>query len=94
MAMNFPEPYRMKTAEVTPDNCEKEPIHIPGCIQPHGVLLGIRPAGLIIVQVSDNSDLWLGKSPDELLWRAILSMRFHSFPLQIGGTNIQLRRLT
>ena len=69
--MNFPEPYRMKTAEVTPDNCEKEPIHIPGCIQPHGVLLGIRPAGLIIVQVSDNSDLWLGKSPDELLGRPV-----------------------
>ena len=24
-------------------NCEKEPIHIPGYIQPHGVLLAINP---------------------------------------------------
>ena len=34
----------------TPDltNCEREPIHIPGAIQPHGVLLALEP-GLRVV---------------------------------------------
>ena len=27
---------------IIPNNCEHEPIHIPGSIQPHGFLLGIR----------------------------------------------------
>ncbi|WP_136683047.1 ATP-binding protein [Falsirhodobacter xinxiangensis] len=34
--------------------CAAEPIHIPGSIQPHGVLLAIRPDGLEIVQASGN----------------------------------------
>ena len=29
--------------------CESEPIHIPGSIQPHGVLLGIDPISLQVV---------------------------------------------
>jgi len=36
-------------------NCDKEPIHIPGCIQPHGLLLVVDPTDLKIVQVSANS---------------------------------------
>jgi chemotaxis family two-component system sensor kinase Cph1 len=35
-------------------NCEREPIHIPGSIQAHGVLLVLSPADLTILQVSEN----------------------------------------
>ena len=31
-------------------NCESEPIHIPGSIQPHGMLLGIDPARPVFVE--------------------------------------------
>ncbi len=40
-------------------NCDREPIHIPGAIQPHGVLLALQEPDLIITQVSENaSDLF------------------------------------
>jgi chemotaxis family two-component system sensor kinase Cph1 len=35
-------------------NCEREPIHIPGAIQPHGVLVALREPDLNITQVSEN----------------------------------------
>jgi two-component system, chemotaxis family, sensor kinase Cph1 len=40
-------------------NCDREPIHIPGAIQPHGVLLALQEPDLIITQASENaSDLF------------------------------------
>ena len=35
-------------------NCDREPIHIPGSIQPHGVLMALREPELTITQVSEN----------------------------------------
>ncbi len=32
------------------DNCAREPIHIPGSIQPHGVLLAADPSSLRVIQ--------------------------------------------
>ena len=40
--------------------CEREPIHIPGAIQPHGALLVLDPADLAIVQGSANAEALLG----------------------------------
>ncbi len=36
-------------------NCDREPIHIPGAIQPHGVLLVMRETDQQIVQASANA---------------------------------------
>lgn len=48
-------------------NCNKEPIHIPGFIQPHGVLLALKEADLTILQVSENTFNIFGVHPEELL---------------------------
>jgi two-component system, chemotaxis family, sensor kinase Cph1 len=48
-------------------NCDKEPIHIPGSIQPHNVLLVLQEPELTIVQVSNNTQSLLGLPPEELL---------------------------
>lgn len=49
-------------------NCEKEPIHIPGLIQPHGVLLAVtQDQDNLIVQASWNTDVLLGTAADALL---------------------------
>ena len=37
------------------ENCEQEPIHIPGSIQPHGFLLGLTENGLKIDYCSANT---------------------------------------
>ena len=36
-------------------NCDREPIHIPGAIQPHGVLLVMRESDQQIIQASANA---------------------------------------
>jgi chemotaxis family two-component system sensor kinase Cph1 len=35
--------------------CEQEPIHIPGSVQPHGILLVLKPGSLAILQASANA---------------------------------------
>ncbi|OUL35923.1 cyanobacterial phytochrome A [Nostoc sp. T09] len=53
-----------QTASLT--NHDRKPIHIPGSIQPHGVLLALSPQ-LDILQVSDNTLDYLGRTTQELL---------------------------
>ena len=48
-------------------NCDREPIHIPGAIQPHGVLLVLREPDLTILQASANAGERLGLPLDGLL---------------------------
>jgi chemotaxis family two-component system sensor kinase Cph1 len=33
------------------NNCDKEPIHIPGLIQPHGILMVLEEPKLNIIQM-------------------------------------------
>lgn len=49
---NFAEP-------LTLDNCDREPIHIPGAIQPHGALLAFDRAGCLVA-MSANANTMLG----------------------------------
>lgn len=44
-----------------------EPISLPGFIQPHGVLLVLEEPELKIVQVSNNTESFLGIPPEKLL---------------------------
>ena len=54
-------------------NCDREPIHIPGAIQPHGILFHIDANDYHILQVSRNVESFLGISAEsvvgESLWR-------------------------
>ena len=51
------------------DNCAREPIHIPGSIQPRGVLAVVREPGFEVRQVSANVADLLGRSVDTVLGR-------------------------
>ncbi|MDB4974869.1 MAG: cph [Myxococcaceae bacterium] len=52
-------------------NCEREPIHIPGAIQPHGALLACRLPGLFVEHVSENASSVLGVDARVALGRSI-----------------------
>jgi len=52
-------------ADVT--NCDRERIHTPGSIQPHGCLIALAPGDLIIVQAGGNTRAVLSASPDSLI---------------------------
>jgi len=53
--------------EVDLTNCDREPIHIPGYIQPHGLLLALKEPELTILQCSNNTYSLIGINPEELL---------------------------
>lgn len=44
-------------------NCDREPIHIPGKIQPHGVLIGFDPNTELVEVVSKTIEKHLGIVP-------------------------------
>ncbi|MCB4821622.1 HWE histidine kinase domain-containing protein [Roseicella aerolata] len=41
-------------------NCDREPIHIPGSIQPHGLLLILAPGSLAVLQAAGDAQRLLG----------------------------------
>jgi two-component system, chemotaxis family, sensor kinase Cph1 len=61
----------MTVQSVDLTNCDREPIHIPGLIQPHGALLALNFSTLEIIQISDNTVKLLGHQPDELLGKPL-----------------------
>ncbi|CAG5070505.1 Phytochrome-like protein cph1 [Dyadobacter sp. CECT 9623] len=52
-------------------NCESEPIHIPGSIQPHGFLLGINKNNSKIEFSSENSADYIGLTPEVILGKTL-----------------------
>jgi diguanylate cyclase (GGDEF)-like protein len=48
------------------NNCDREPIHIPGAIQPHGLLLTMTQPELVVRQCSENVAPRLGRAPEEV----------------------------
>lgn len=65
--MTYVDPAEHSPAHQPPadlDTCAQEPIHIPGAIQPHGVLLALEEPSLRIVMVSANVRDLLGIPAD------------------------------
>jgi light-regulated signal transduction histidine kinase (bacteriophytochrome)/DNA-binding response OmpR family regulator len=65
LAMNSPN-FITSSESVNLTSCDHEPIHIPGRIQPHGVLLVLQEPQLTILQVSLNINQWFDISPESL----------------------------
>ena len=74
--------------EVDLTNCDREPIHISGHIQPHGVLLVVQEPQLEILQVSENTLHLLGFAPESAIGQD-LSLLFD--PLQLEKLKACLR---
>jgi len=65
-------------------NCDQEPIHIPGSIQPHGFLIGFRKNTLIIDYCSGNIDQFIG-----IIKEQVISKRLE----QVVGTENEIKIL-
>lgn len=63
----------MPTSDLTAltELCAREPIHIPGAIQPHGVLLCVDVPALQIRNVSGNANQIFGVRPETLVGRSL-----------------------
>ncbi|MGA2128394.1 MAG: GAF domain-containing protein, partial [Xanthobacteraceae bacterium] len=54
-----------------PSLCEREPIHIPGAIQPHGAVLAAQADGLLVTHASANLAAILGRPAEAVLGRPL-----------------------
>ncbi len=59
------------SAPITLANCDQEPIHIPGSIQTHGVLLALEEPALVVRMASVNTAERLGVPHEELLGQSL-----------------------
>lgn len=48
-------------------NCDREPIHIPGTVQPHGVLFVVREPTLTVTHVSENVSEFFAARPESVI---------------------------
>ncbi len=53
------------------DGCSAEPIHIPGSIQPYGVLFVVDPKDHTVLQASDNLETWVGVKTSDALGKPL-----------------------
>ena len=60
-------PYVPAYGEVDLTNCDREPIHVPGAVQPHGFLLAVDRATRTVVVASQSAATYLGRGAEELL---------------------------
>ncbi len=72
--MAFSYAYSLKSQEVTLSNCDREPVHVPGCIQPFGILLALRPKDYTVLQASENVEEWLGQKAEAILGKTLSSI--------------------
>ncbi|GAC1377313.1 MAG: ATP-binding protein [Hymenobacter sp.] len=57
----------MLQVPITLTNCDREPIHIPGAIQPYSFVLCLDPATRRIVHASANTETLIGREAESLL---------------------------
>ncbi|MDO7853486.1 ATP-binding protein [Hymenobacter convexus] len=62
---------RLLGTPITLSNCDREPIHIPGAIQPYGFLLCLDEHTHHIVQASANTETYLGQPAESLIGRTL-----------------------
>ncbi|HEV7284234.1 MAG TPA: histidine kinase dimerization/phosphoacceptor domain -containing protein [Kaistia sp.] len=59
------------TAEPDLTDCDREPIHIPGSVQPHGLLLAVEPETLRVLQAAGDTAGMLGLGIGDLIGQAV-----------------------
>jgi len=103
MSLSTPGPSAADRVRATIDNCEDEPIRIPGSIQRHGFLLLLDRAGEHVVAASQNTEeflevpihLILGTPIDTILDREILgALRSLTTESDPGGVQTYLGSFT
>jgi light-regulated signal transduction histidine kinase (bacteriophytochrome) len=59
------------------ENCDREPIHLLGAVQPFGFLLALDSTQWTITRLSRNAAEWLGGGPSALIGRPIEDVLSH-----------------
>ncbi|MCA9775693.1 MAG: hypothetical protein KC800_03220, partial [Candidatus Eremiobacteraeota bacterium] len=88
-----PTEYSILDGTTTPNNCETEPVHVPGCVLPHGVLLVLDLESHKPLQVSENC-VSLGFPDHEKVLSSTLEQLFESLEGRTLSEALRGERLT
>jgi light-regulated signal transduction histidine kinase (bacteriophytochrome) len=66
--------------------CDSEPIHLPGSIQPHGILIGLEEVSQVVRQVSRNVREFIGIDADDILGKKLSDIFGEEFARDIART--------
>ncbi len=77
--------YDRTTIDLT--NCDREPIHIPGSVQPHGAMLVADPHTNIVMFASENIDAFLDVSAHDAIGREVSALIGADVAHQIGNAS-------
>lgn len=77
-------PHTPAYGEVDLTTCDREPIQLPGAIQPHGVLVAVD-ADLCAVMVSTNVKGLLGVAPEDALGRPLADLVGRALADEVGA---------
>lgn len=78
---------------LTVDNCDKEPIHIPETIQPFGAVLVFDKDFKALEYCSENVSELLGKPASELFGKSVSDVLGESIALRLSGSSFSRRRI-
>ena len=65
---------RVRAEPVDPSLCEREPIHLPGSVQPHAAMVTLDPDTFEVVASSDNLGDMVGIDADAALGRSLADL--------------------
>ncbi|MBE9207350.1 response regulator [Nostoc sp. LEGE 06077] len=74
-------------------DCDHEPIHIPGYIQPHGLLLALEETQLKILQASENTSQFFGIPAADLIGQN-LNYLFSLEQIKLINDSLQIEAFT
>lgn len=83
----------MQAFKVDLTNCDREPIHIPGHIQPHGFLVALDPETLTIQKLSANIAEYFAAEPGALIGLPLQTLEDFIVPSKPGSNISELIRL-
>jgi light-regulated signal transduction histidine kinase (bacteriophytochrome)/ActR/RegA family two-component response regulator len=66
-------------------NCDREPIHTPGSIQPHGAMLVVDPGTHLILHASSNAAEFIGFNPKIVVGSPLSSVLGDEYTHQISN---------
>jgi light-regulated signal transduction histidine kinase (bacteriophytochrome) len=80
-------------------NCDREPIHLLGMVQPFGFLIAVSITDWLVERVSQNISQWVAAKPEDLLGKpihevihgdAVHAIRGHLHSAIMGNTTARL----
>ncbi|HEX6037297.1 GAF domain-containing protein, partial [Longimicrobium sp.] len=86
-----PVPFVSPDARIDLTNCDREPIHIPGAVQPYGALLGLRGPDLRIAQASESVRTHLGVDARQVVGQPVAAVLGDGAAAQVRDMAISMQ---